>query len=225
MKSEEFKKIERYMLDCMKDSAHDCLHVYRVLYLALDISKEERNIDEDVLIVACLLHDIGRNEQLANPLVCHAEAGAQRAYEILIEYGWPPTKAMHVRNCILTHRFSSCSLPQSIEAKILFDADKLEAAGAIGVARCLVYEGLISEPLYSVDAVGYVLGERESLEPSFIREYNRKLKTVYENFYTQKAKDIAVQRQEAAINFYNSLLQEASTTHDTGLKRLAEILE
>jgi uncharacterized protein len=59
----------------MKDSAHDTEHIYRVLYVALDIARYEENVDGDVLIAACLLHDIGREEQNADPAVCHAAAG------------------------------------------------------------------------------------------------------------------------------------------------------
>lgn len=55
------------MLSCMEDSAHDKEHIYHVLYNALEIAKTEMNIDYDVLIASCLLHDIGRKEQFENP--------------------------------------------------------------------------------------------------------------------------------------------------------------
>ena len=54
---------EKYMLTCMGDSAHDKDHIYRVLYNALNIARTEKNVDYDVLITSCLLHDIGRKEQ------------------------------------------------------------------------------------------------------------------------------------------------------------------
>ena len=58
-----YEKLEGYMQSCMKDSAHDKEHVYRVLYLALDIAKTEPQTDLDILIAACLLHDISRQAQ------------------------------------------------------------------------------------------------------------------------------------------------------------------
>ena len=58
----DFQLIEEYMLECMQDSAHDKEHIYRVLYVALDIAEQERHVDYDLLIAACLLHDIGRRK-------------------------------------------------------------------------------------------------------------------------------------------------------------------
>lgn len=212
------------MLTCMKDSAHDCLHIYRVLYQAIEISRYEQNVDEDVLIAACLLHDIGRAHQFNNPTVCHAEHGARMAYEHLIMNGWSKEQALHVESCISSHRFRGNNIPQSIEAKILFDSDKLDATGALGIARCLIYEGLISEPIYTLDDSGRINDELEHSEPSFIREYNGKLKVVYNNFYTLKATEIAAQRKAAAEDFYKNLLNEASWAHTVGMERLANLL-
>ena len=105
MNKSEYKRIESYMLSYMNDSAHDCLHIYRVLYLAIEISKYEQKVDEDVLIAACLLHDIGRAYQFNSPELCHAEYGASMAYEYLISNGWHEKQAQHVKSCISTHRY------------------------------------------------------------------------------------------------------------------------
>ena len=75
MKKTEFQKIEKYMLECMKDSAHDSEHIYRVLYTALHIAETELMVNTDILIAACLLHDIGREAQFKNSSICHAAAG------------------------------------------------------------------------------------------------------------------------------------------------------
>ena len=79
----DFQLIEEYMLECMQDSAHDKEHIYRVLYVALDIAEQERHVDYDLLIAACLLHDIGRQEKFENPSLCHAVAGAEKARTFL----------------------------------------------------------------------------------------------------------------------------------------------
>jgi len=133
MKKSEYENIESYMLECMKDSAHDKEHIYRVLYMALDIAKHEKNVDLDFLIAACLLHDIGRGEQFRNPALSHAQVCSEKAYQYLFKNDWPEKKAAHVRECILTHSFRSGHFPESIEAKILFDADKLDATGTLGI--------------------------------------------------------------------------------------------
>lgn len=84
MDKSTYSLIEAYMISCMEDSAHDKEHIYRVLYNALRIAKTERDVDYDVLIFACLLHDIGRKEQFENPNVCHAMVGSEKAYSFLV---------------------------------------------------------------------------------------------------------------------------------------------
>lgn len=64
MTKENYLLWEAYMLSCMEDSAHDKEHIYRVLYMALDIARTEQNVNRDVLVCACLLHDIGRKSSL-----------------------------------------------------------------------------------------------------------------------------------------------------------------
>lgn len=63
MKKETYDLLEQYMLSCMEDAAHDKEHIYRVLYNALEIASAENKTDYNILIAACLLHDIGRKEQ------------------------------------------------------------------------------------------------------------------------------------------------------------------
>jgi uncharacterized protein len=146
MKRQEFIEIESYMKRRMRDSAHDVQHIYRVLYAALDIAGHEEAVDYDILIAAALLHDIGREAQFQNPAVCHAEVGAKMAYAYLLGRGWAVEKAAEVYDCINTHRYRGDNEPESIEAKILFDADKLDTAGAMGIARTLIYEGRFRNP-------------------------------------------------------------------------------
>jgi len=71
MQRDMYINIEKYMVSCMKDGAHDCQHIYRVLYSALDIANDY-NINKDVLIAASLLHDIGREAQFENSKLDHA---------------------------------------------------------------------------------------------------------------------------------------------------------
>ena len=201
MNKEMYSLLESYMLSCMEDSAHDKEHVYRVLYQALEIARTENNVDYDVLITACLLHDIGRKEQFENPSLCHAAVGSDKAYYFLVEHGFETSYAEQVKHCIQTHRFRRNSPPQSPEAKILFDADKLDATGAMGIARTLIYKGIVSDPLYSVSPDGTVLTGENDTEPSFFQEYKYKLEKLYSQFYTVRATEIAHERQRAAVDF------------------------
>lgn len=219
-----YSKYEEYMLSKMNDSAHDCQHIYRVLYLALDISKSENNVDMEVLIVACLLHDIGRKKQFENPSLCHASEGGTMAYKYLIEQGWSQDKAEHVKQCIVSHRYRSENKPDSIEAKILFDADKIDVTGAMGIARTILYKGQVNEPLYLLDDNGCILDGTYSSNPSFLHEYNFKLKKLYDKFFTKRGSEIANQRRAAAIDFYDNILNEVKSTHEQGKKYLVDVL-
>jgi uncharacterized protein len=219
-----FSRIEAYMLECMKDSAHDKEHVYRVLYFAMDIAKFERDVNMDVLIAACLLHDIGRPEQYANPKLRHEQVGSRKAYGFLIENHWPEPDAVRVRKCIATHRFRSDHLPISIEAKIVFDADKLDAAGTLGIARTLLYKGIVAQPLYSLDAQGNISDGSADQQPSFLQEYKYKLEKLYDRFYTQRGKEIASERMVSAAAFYNSLLDEVRSCYTNGRQELSNVI-
>ena len=172
MERTTYRKLEEYMLSCMEDSAHDREHVYRVLYSALTIAAEEPTADTDVLVCACLLHDIGRPEQFADPTVCHARVGGEKAYRFLMKNGFSETFARHVQACITTHRFRREMPPESIEAKILFDADKLDVTGALGVARTLFYQGEVGDPLYTLRADGGISDGTDDAQPSFFRNIN-----------------------------------------------------
>lgn len=222
MEKSTYQLFENYMSECMKDSAHDMQHVYRVLYYALDIAQTEENVDYDVLICACMLHDIGRMEQFENPAVCHAKAGAEKAYHFLTEHHFGEGFAQKVAECIRTHRYRSDDPPQSLEAKILFDADKIDATGATGIARTLIYKGRVSEPLYSVLPDGAVSDGKHDAAPSFFQEYQYKLKDVYSHFYTDEGARIAKGRRQAAAEFYGQLFCEVSSSYGKGVGLLGK---
>lgn len=215
-------KSEKFMLECIdKDSAHDKFHIYRVLNLALTIAESEENVDVNVLIISCLLHDIGRQEQYDNPQLCHAEIGGRKAYDFLISEKVDVNVATEVRKAIESHRFRTDHIPISIEAKILFDADTIDATGAMGIARSLQYEGKTGIPIYNVNANGDVLEGSYDINESFFKEYESKLKILYDRLITEKGKEIANQRRDIARKFYHSLKNEVSESHST-LKRLSE---
>jgi len=222
----EYEQLEGLMHACMgEDSAHDRQHIYRVLYLALDIARFEQGANRDVLIASCLLHDIGRQRQYQDPSVSHAEAGGEMAFSFLCGRGWEESAARHVKSCIETHSYRADHPPVSIEARILFDSDKLDAAGALGIARTLLYQGKVSEPLYRLDQDGRVLDGTDDLQPSFFREYHFKLKKVYARLYTDRARQIARRREDIAKAFYHSLLGEVSAGLEQGREQLENLLE
>ena len=225
MTKQAFDLIEAHMLSHMRDSAHDRRHIDRVLYAALEIAAEEEQVDVDVLIAACLLHDIGREKQAADPSVCHAQAGGDMAYGFLSALGWEKEKALHVKACISSHRYRGDNPPESIEARILFDADKLDACGPVGIARTLIYAGQAGEPLYRLDENGQIITGCGNMESeSFFEEYEYKLKKVYESFYTEGAARRASRQRQAAAGFRDALYRQIADNMRVGREHLKDIL-
>ncbi len=224
MKKETYDLLEGYMLCSMADSAHDAEHVYRVLYNALQIAQGE-SVDRDVLIAACLLHDIGRKEQLEDPAKCHAQVGSQKARAFLKGQSFDEAFIEQVCHCIETHRFRKNNQPQTIEAKILFDADKLDVTGALGIARTLMYKGNITEPIYTKNPDGSICDGSGDASASFFREYKFKLEKLYGRFYTDRGAALAQERKAAAEAFYESLYREVSRGYDAGKQLLDSQLE
>lgn len=217
MTQREYREIEAFMDRYMTESVHNRDHIFRVLHAALMIAQEEPPADMDVLIAACLLHDIGREAQSKDLNLDHAEIGAEIAYDYLMSRGWEEARAKHVRDCIKTHRFRRDASPASLEAKILFDADKLDVTGLMGVARTLGYGAIYSEPIYIFNGDGSLKTEGSDAEiSSFIQEFNYKLRNVYGRFYTRRAAEIAAARRKPALEFYDRLMSEIEEVHGRG---------
>jgi uncharacterized protein len=209
MNKSMYNIIENYMYECMKDAAHDPEHIFRVLYLSLSIaSKITEKINFDILIASCLLHDIGREEQYKNQNICHAEIGGIMAKEFLLKNGWSEKDSDHVKDCISTHRFRGDNIPKTLEAKILFDSDKLDVVGCLGISRTLMYKGIVGNNLYEIKNDKLCLGESKNDKETFLKEYNFKLKNLYDNFYTKEATEMAKNQREIAQLFYNNLVDQ-----------------
>ena len=221
MTRETYGLLNEYMISQMDDAAHDREHVLRVLYNAMDIASYENDVDIDVLIAACLLHDVGRREQFADPSVCHAAVGAGKAYDFLKSHGFSEEFASHVRDCVRTHRYRRAQPPESVEAKILFDADKLDAVGVMGIARTLNYKGQVGDPLYNMGPDGIPSDGVGDTVNSFFHEYKFKLERLYDGFYTKRGRELALSRKKAAEEFYFALLAECREPYELG----REILE
>ena len=211
MDKETIRMVKAYMESQMdeSDGAHGKEHVYRVLHHAREIARTQPEADRDVLTLACLLHDIGRREQAENPQLCHAQVGAEKAAAFLREKGFPAGQIQRVCDCIRTHRYRKETPPATIEAKILFDADKLDVCGAMGMARTLLYNGRWGEPVYTRLENGHISDGRGDGAPSFFQEYTYKLEKMYDRFFTRRGRELAEERRQIAADFYTHLLREA----------------
>ena len=167
-------------------SAHDREHVERVVRLARYIAERE-GADLEVVTVAAELHDIARDHP------DHAREGAHRARKILEGRGYPPDFIERVCHCIEAHSFSGGVKPQTLEARILSDADKIDAMGAVGIARAFLHSG----------ESGRTLEET-------LRHFEEKLLKLFDSLHTPTARALGEPRHRTLLEFYRRLLEELS---------------
>jgi uncharacterized protein len=135
------------LLDAGNDGSHDTAHLARVWANARTIQAEEGG-DAELLAAAVLLHDCVHVEK-SSPLRSQASRlAAARAREILAGLGWPAARIDQAAHAIEAHSFSAGIAPETLEARILQDADRLEALGAIGIARLFYTAGRMNSLLY-----------------------------------------------------------------------------
>ena len=205
------------MLDTIKEIAHKYFqgargshawdHTNRVYRLCERLGAAE-GVDMDVLLVAAYLHDIGRSLQDdSNGAVCHAETGARMAAPIIEKLGLSDGQKENILHCIRSHRFRSDCPPRTPEAKVLFDADKLDAIGAVGVGRAFLFAGEIGARLhngetpiedsrpYSTDDTGY-------------REYKLKLCKIKDRMQTKEGLKMADERHAFMEEFFKRFIEE-----------------
>jgi len=189
------------------DPAHDFHHVLRVLALAERIGSAE-GADLEVLKTAVLLHDVARADEMRGG-PCHALAGAEQARQILAD--WPPDKVDAVTHAIATHRFRNDDAPQTLEAKVLYDADKLDCIGAIGVARAFAIGGMMGQRLWAEVEADYGQNRWEnkalargdlSSDHTPVHEFAFKLSRIRDSLFTPTAKDMAEDRHHFMADFF-----------------------
>lgn len=193
-----------------EDPTHDFAHVRRVTALAERIAKAE-GADVEVVIAAALLHDAqGADPAHTEARANHHEGSAAFAGFVLERDGWPSERIKMVQECIRTHRFRTGDAPQTLEAKILFDADKLDAIGAIGVARAMAFAARSGQPFFEEPTEAFLRtgkpGENES--HSAYHEYAFKLSKLTERLHTETARQLAGRRQELMIEYFMQLRDE-----------------
>jgi uncharacterized protein len=182
------------------DAAHDFDHVLRVLALAERLARSE-GADLEIVRVAALLHDVARGHAAD-----HAQAGAELARRLLA--GQPAERVEAVAHAIAAHRFRTGPAPQTLEAQVLHDADKLDAIGAVGVARAFGRGGHEGQRLWAEVQPGYQESAATAGEHTPIHEYHIKLVKIRERLLTESARRIAEGRHEFMVAFFEQLEQE-----------------
>jgi uncharacterized protein len=203
MEEEFFEKLKEKILPYFEDgTSHEFSHTQRVLNHSLKLAEGE-NVDLDVIKASALLHDIARVKEDSGKVKCHAEEGSKMAKKILEELNFPKDKINHVVACISTHRKSRGLKPESREAAILWDADKLELFGAAGIGRTFI-RGF--ERRESMSKTFLTSGSNKQ---TIIDRFNRRiLAKDPKDFHTSKAKKIAKESYKYTKDFVDRLIKE-----------------
>jgi len=189
------------------DSCHEWEHTERVYNLATHIGKKER-ADFEVLELAAILHDIARKEENeSSGKIDHAKLGSVLAKDILERYGFSKEKIDAITHCIETHRYRKSKTPETKEAKILYDSDKLDSIGAIGIGRAFSFAGRLGAKVHDKN-IDIEKAKEYSADDSAYREYLVKLRYLKDKMTTKEGKKIAKERHEFMEQFFNRINKE-----------------
>jgi uncharacterized protein len=196
---------ERFLLGARR--SHDWEHTLRVARLCQRIGPAE-GADMEVLMTAAYLHDIGRQaEDETGGRVCHAREGARMAAEALAGLDLSEEQKDNVLHCIRTHRFRDRAAPETVEARVLFDADKLDAIGAVGIARAYMFAGEVGARLHNPDN-NIEATRAYSEDDTGYREYMVKLRKIKDRMLTATGRRMAEQRHRFMVRFFDQLAAE-----------------
>lgn len=188
------------------DGSHDLAHILRVFKNAMRIQAKEGG-DARILAAAVLLHDCVAVEK-NSPLRSKASAlAAEKAAGVLTELGWSPADIAVVEHAITAHSFSANITPETLEARILQDADRLDAIGMVGAGRCFYIGGRMSSLLYDpLDPSGEdrPLDDRRYV----IDHFQTKLFKLADGFKTESGKALAAERDKRLRDFLAAFMDE-----------------
>ena len=205
------------MLDTVKKMAHKHFqgargshnwdHTLRVSRLCERIGSAE-GVDLDVVMIAAYLHDIARScQDESNGAVCHAEKGARMAAPIVEKLALSGARKKNILHCIRSHRFRGNHRPRTPEARVLFDADKIDAIGAIGVARAFLFAGEVGARLHNGEA--NIEDTRPySLDDTGYREFKVKLGRIKDRIQTREGMKLADERHAYMEDFFKRFIEE-----------------
>ncbi len=205
------------------DPVHGFEHVIRVVRMAERLAAAE-GADLEIVHTAALLHDAQASVEDQGEALAgdgseaerrrdHHLTSAEIAREMLAAEGWEVDRIQAVQHCIRAHRFrDGREPPQTLEAKVLFDADKLDAMGAIGVARAIAFAARAGQPAYAPPSRHFLeTGQTEPGEAhSAYHEHLFKLSKLKERLYTTSAQQIGAMRHHYLEEFFIQLAQETN---------------
>ena len=192
------------------DAVHDFSHIERVYKMSERLALAE-GADLEIVHAAALLHDADGTTPGSDARLEHHLRSAEFAGRVLHEEGWTEERIKAVQHCIRAHRFRGDSEPPAtIEAKCIFDADKLDVLGAIGAVRVTVYAALAGTPFYAEPSRQFIETGKEidgELHSAY-HEHLFKLQKIEKKLFTQTAREIARGRSAYLDGFFEQLIAE-----------------
>lgn len=197
------------------DPIHGFDHILRV-YRLVEIIAESEKADLEIVRAAALLHDSRGywrpgSDAVSDQRVQHQIMSSEFAHNILRKEGWSEERIDAVQHCIRAHRYrDNTERPQTLEAKVLFDADKLDAIGAVGVVRAIAFAVSADQRLFAQPSEQFKMtGVKEPNEPHTpYHEFLFKLRYLKDLLFTPTAKKIAVKRHRFLELFFEQLITE-----------------
>jgi uncharacterized protein len=203
-----FKELKEKIQPFFEDGgSHAFDHTQRVYDMAIKIGEAEK-ADLDVLKASALLHDIARLKEDNKEIECHAEHGAKEAEKILKEINFPKEKIQNVVYSIKVHRHSKGIIGETNEARILQDADRLDAIGAITIARMFSTGGKLNKPLYNPKIPFGKSFKGYDSESTIHGFYAKILKITPKTFNTPLAKELAEKRYDFVKDYLEQFFKE-----------------
>jgi len=203
------RDVQTYAKQCFTNSrlSHNWEHTCRVCNLCRHIGQVE-GADLEILMVSAYLHDVGRAWQdQSKGAVCHAEKGAEIARTLLDKYVISNERKDGIIHCIRAHRFRGNCTPATLEAKTLFDADKLDSIGAIGVGRAFQFAGEVGAKLHN-PTVRPEETAPYTIEDTAYREFKLKLSKIKACMLTAEGRRLANGRHAFMEMFFERFLRE-----------------
>lgn len=189
------------------DGAHDLAHIRRVWGNVASIMADDGG-DRDTLVAATILHDCVWIDKASPHRDKASRMAARRAGEVLTNLGWAPDRIDGVAHAIEAHSFSAGIPPRTQEARVLRDADRLDALGAIGIARCFWLAGSRGAALH--DIADPAATDRALDDAAFaIDHFQTKLMTLEKGFLTPAGRRLATRRAATLKAFYRAFIEEA----------------
>lgn len=199
------QEITKRLPEFLQHSGHDSFHAVRVYNNAMKLCDSEKQSNTLIVALSALLHDLGHQTKHYSVSDNHEQESSRYAMQILTEYNIEPSIISAVEYAISVHRASKGIVPSTIEARILQDADRLDALGAIVIARTFSYDS--TRPIYNPDLPPKAV--YDGISATSVNHLCEKVLALRpETFHTEAARIIAKSRHEFVDAFINEFLSE-----------------